>query len=354
MSKGVAVVAAMTTLVSGLLGCGSGTGPAGTSTGREQTGAHAAARERSQGVGQSAPISKVIVATRTRPRHGRLPGFESNGARGCQERDERRPQIGLFTDVPAPDCIRVTGHQQVLIVNRTGAYRRSEGRPVVVRLGPYAARLLPQQAALFGPVGRFLGRGLHPATANGGNRGAVLVLPKDCAILMPEPGEPLCFKKDRAGRARRWRQTVARMEAPACRGSDLDIGAEGHSGVAAGTVYSKLAITNLSRRPCTVAGIPTVVAIDRRGKPVGRAEAVPHLRPGSQGGRRRVRLRGGGSATFEVTYSDGSGSGRCKLALASGLRVSLPGTGPTQVVRLPMSYCPPPRGGLGLRAGRIE
>ena len=195
MGKRVSVVAMTMVLVSGVFGCGSDTSSTGASTEDDRNGPATTAGNRPQGVGQAAPISKVIVARRTEPWHGRLPGRESNGARGCQMRGGQRPQIGLFTDLPAPGCIRVTGHQQVLIVNRTSAYRRSEGMPLVVRLGPYSARLLPQQAALFGPVGRFLGRGLHHAMVNGGNRSGVLVLPRDCAILRPQPGEPLCFEK---------------------------------------------------------------------------------------------------------------------------------------------------------------
>lgn len=353
MGKGIAVVAVMMMLVSGLLGCGSGTRSTGASTKDGRNGPATPARNRPQGVGQSAPIAKMIVARRTRPWHGRPPGSETTGASGCVP-EEGRGEIGIYTDVPSPSCVRITGRQRVMIVNRTTAYRRSEGKPIVVRFGPYSARLLPQQAALFGPVGRFLGRGLQDATINHGQRVSVLVLPNDCAILRPESGEPLCFKEDRPSRRRRWLHTEARLHAPACSGADLVISAGSHSGVAAGTVYSKLVITNLSRRPCTVAGIPTVVAIDRHGKSVGHAEAVPHLRRGSQGGRRRVRLRAEGSATFEVTHYDGIGSGRCKFALTYGLRVSLPGTGPTQIVPLPMSYCPPPRGGLGLQVGRIE
>lgn len=145
-------------------------------------------------------------------------------------------------------------------------------------------------------------------------------------------------------------RTEARLHAPACRGADLIISAGGRSGVAAGTVYSRLTITNSSRRPCTVAGVPRVEAIDRRGNPVGRAEGVPSLRAGSRGRRLRVRLRGDGSATFTVTHYNGIGSGRCKTALTYGLRVTVPGTGPTQVVPLPLSYCPSPRGGLRLRS----
>jgi Protein of unknown function (DUF4232) len=353
IGKAIAVVSMMAMAVSGLLGCGSGSGSAGTSDAAGRKVPATLARSHSQGVGQSAPISKAIAARRTTPWRARRPGSEQIGARGCVPQ-EGRGEIGIYTDVAAPSCVRITGRQRATIVNRTTAYRRSEGTPLVVRLGPYSARLLPQQAALFGPVGRFLGRGYHAATINRKGRVGILVLPNRCAILRPEPGEPLCFKKDRTGRLRRWHRTEARLHAPACEGADLIVSAGGHSGVAAGTVYSRLTITNSSRRPCTVAGVPMVEAIDRRGKPVGRAEAVPSLRAGSRGGRLRVRLRGHGSATFTVTHNDGIGSGRCKTALTYGLRVTVPGTGPTQVVPLPLSYCPSPRGGLGLRVGRIE
>lgn len=351
MGKAIALMSMTAMAVSGLLGCGSGSAGMPDSAGRKLPAKPA--RSRSQGVGQSAPISKVIVARPTKPRRGRRPGAESIGARGCVPQ-EGRGEIGIYTDLAAPSCIRIAGRQRVMIVNRTTAYRRSEGRPIVVRLGPYSARLLPQQAALFGPVGRFLGRGHQTATIDRSGRIGVLVLPNECAILRPEPGEPLCFKKDRPGRLRRWHRTEARLHAPACRGADLIISAGGRSGVAAGTVYSRLKITNSSRHPCTVAGVPRVEAIDRRGKPVGRAEAVPSLRPGSRDRRLRVRLRRDGSATFTVTHYDGIGSGRCKTALTYGLRVTVPGTGRTQVVPLPLSYCPSPRGGLGLRVGRIE
>jgi hypothetical protein len=351
MVKVIASVSLIAIAASGLLGCGSSSGSADGSDAGGRSLSPTPSRNRSPGVGQGAPIATVIVARRTKPWRNRLPGSETNGASGCFLR-EGRGEIGIYTDVPSPSCIRITGRRRVMIVNRTTAYRRSEGRSILVRLGPYSARLRPQQAALFGPVGRFLGRGLHAATINRSQRVGVMVEPNLCAILRPEPGQPLCFEKDRPGRLRRWHRTEARLHAPACRGTDLVLSA-GRSEVAAGTVYSDLTITNRSRRPCTVAGVPRVAAIDRHGKSVGRAEAVPLLRPGSKGGRLRVKLPEGGSATFTVAHYDGIGSGRCKLAVSYGLRVTVPGTGPTEVVRLPLRYCPSPRGGLRLRVGRI-
>jgi hypothetical protein len=199
MGKGIAIVSMMSMLVGGLLGCGSDSRPDGASNQDDRNRSASPTRNRPQGVGQSAPIAKVIVARRTKPWQGRPPGSESNSATGCVPR-EGRGEIGIYTDVPSPGCVRITGRQRLMIVNRTTAFRRSEGVTIVVRLGPYSARLRPQQAALFGPLGRFLGRGLHDATINRRQRVGVMVEPNRCAILRPEPGQPLCFAKDRTGR----------------------------------------------------------------------------------------------------------------------------------------------------------
>jgi Protein of unknown function (DUF4232) len=339
-------------------GCGSGSssspGPSGGPPARRRSASATPRRRPSPGVGMSAAITKVVVAHRRRPWHGHPAGLETTGSRGCQP-EEGRGKINIYTDVPAPGCVRITGRQRVLIVNRTSAYHRREGKPLLVRFGPYSARIRPQQAALFGPVGRFFGPGLQTVTLDRHSHVGVLVLPNDCGLFRAEPGEPLCFPSDRAGRLRRWHRTEARMGAPACRGSDLAISAERHSSIGSGgTIYTKLFITNRSRRPCTVAGVPKVVGIDRRGHPVGVGEPVPLLRVGSKGGRLRVKLAAGGSATFVVTHYDGIGAGRCKFATTAGIRATVPGTGPRRFVPTPMGYCPAPNAGLGLRVGRIE
>jgi hypothetical protein len=337
------------------VGCGQGSGSNSTSSSTPRLGAPPEpARKSSPGVGMSAPVSKVIVARRTGGRHSLVSGLQTNGASGCPDL-EGRPEIGLYTDVPAPDCVRATPTQRLLVVNRSGAYRRSEGHPEVVRLGPFSARLLPQEAVLFKPLGSFLGRGLHQVTVDGGNRGAVLVEPTNCAILRPEPGEPLCFSDDRVGRLRRWRRTEARLGAPACRGSDLVLNAERHSSIGAGgTIYTKFFVTNRSRRPCTVAGVPKAVGIDRGGKAIQVAVPRPNLRPTADGGRLRIKLAGGRSATFVIAHYDGIGAGRCRPTSTYGLRITIPGAGLRRVVRYPMGYCPAPDAGLGLRVGRIE
>jgi hypothetical protein len=250
----------------------------------------------------------------------------------------------------------VSGKEPVSVVNRTGAYHRSQGHPIAVSLGPYRARLGPQQAIRFAPAGRFLGRGYHQVKIGSGRGGVgILVLPSDCAIRRPEPGEPLCFAGDRAGRLRRWHRTVARMGAPACRGRDLLVSSERHSSIGAGgTIYTRFFVTDRSSRPCTLAGVPKVVGLDRRGRQAGIGVRVPLLSIRSKDGRVRVRIGAGEKATFLVAHYDGIGAGRCHYATVSGVRVSIPGAGARRFVAAGMEYCRAPGAGLGLRVGRIE
>jgi hypothetical protein len=347
-TRAIAVAACLAAIL--VLGCGSSS----SSSGPHRGGRRTETTELPTGVGMRAPISRVVVARRFRTSRGRPPGSEGVGSKGCVK-EEGQGELGIYTDTPEPSCVQVTGREPVLIVNRTTAYHRSEGRPIEVRLGPYRARLLPQQAARFGPVGRFLGRGLHTAFDDRGRLG-VLIEPANCGIFDAAPGEPLCFPKERASRLRRWHVAVARENAPACRGSDLAVSVDRHTETAAGTVYSKLDVVNRSRRSCNVAGVPRVTALARGGKSVAAAEPFPLLRPHSRPGHRRTWLRGGGGSgvSFTVTHADGGTSGSCALARTSGLSVTMPGTAHTQFVSLPMSYCPPPRGALALRVGRTE
>lgn len=341
--------------LAGLLvaGCGSGSGTTRSSGVRRTASTPSPHRNLEPGAGMSAPISKVIVARRTGLRRGLVPGFQGDGASGCPD-PEGRPEIGLFTDVPAPGCVRAAPTQHLLVVNRSAAYRRSEGHPEVVSLGPFSARLLPQQAILFPPLGDFLGRGLHDVTVDGGNRGAVLVEPEDCAITRAEPGEPLCFPREGARRPRR-RKTPARPAAAACHAGDLALAKERHSSIGSGgTIYTALYIRNISSRPCTVAGVPKVVAYKPGGKVIEEAETSIDLRPGSRGGRLRVLIEPGRSAKFLVAYYDGIGAGPCRFATVRNLRVTIPRAGPPRRIIVPMGYCPERRAGLFLRVGRIE
>ena len=135
------------------------------------------AHRQSPGVGWKAPISKVVGFLRIPPGVGRLPGTEGTGAKGCQV-EEGRGEIGIFADVPQPSCVRVAPDEPVSVVNRTGAYHRSEGHPITLRIGPYGTRLRPQQAIRFAPVGRFLGRGYHQVRVGSGRGGVAVICPE--------------------------------------------------------------------------------------------------------------------------------------------------------------------------------
>jgi hypothetical protein len=265
-------------------GWGSAPNPttSGSTVRRRSPPAPAPTHRRSPGVGWTAPVSKIVGFVRVPQGIGRLPGTEGIGAKGCPI-EERRGEIGIFADVPQPSCVRVSAGEPVSVVNRTGAYHRSEGHPVTVRLGPYRARLRPQQAIRFAPAGRFLADGYHQVEIGSGRGGVgILVLPSDCAIRRPEPGEPLCFAGERAGRLRRRHRIVGRMGAPACRFSDLAVSSERHSSIGSGgTIYTRFFITDRSSRPCTLAGVPRVVGLDRKGRDVGVGEPVPLLSIGS-------------------------------------------------------------------------
>lgn len=80
-----------------LAGCGSGSSSTKNATARPPGGPEQnAASPRDQGVGMSAPISKVVVARQTRPWSGRPRGTESIGSKGCIQ-EEGHGEIGIYT-----------------------------------------------------------------------------------------------------------------------------------------------------------------------------------------------------------------------------------------------------------------
>jgi hypothetical protein len=354
MRRGGIVVLMIVLAGAAAVGCGSGSGTAtnGSTLRHGVAPAPAPAHRQSPGVGWTAPISKVVGFLRVPPGVGRLPGTEGTGAKGCQV-EEGRGEIGIFADVPQPSCVRVAPDEPVSVVNRTGAYHRSEGHPITLRIGPYGTRLRPQQAIRFAPAGRFLGRGYHQVKIGSGRGGVgILVLPSGCAIRRPEPGQELCFAGGEAGGPGR----RGRTGGTACPSSALAVSPERHSSIGSGgTNYTRFFITDLSHRPCTLTGIPRVVSLDPKGRKVDVAEPVPLLSLGSRGARPRVRIGPGEAATFLVAHYDGIGAGRCHFATNPGVGVSIPGGGARKfVVAVAMGYCPAPGSGLGLRVGRIE
>jgi hypothetical protein len=186
MGRAASTMVAMAVLVA-LASCGSRSDSTPTMTAR-RAGTPPSTHRPSPGVGMSAPISKIVIAHRRRPWPGHPDGAETTGSRGCRQ-EKGRGEINIFTDVPEPSCVRITGRQRVLIVNRTSAFHRREGKPLLLRFGPYSARILPQQGALFGPVGALL----RPRAADGDDR-------PPAAGRRPDPAQRLRAVSPRTGR----------------------------------------------------------------------------------------------------------------------------------------------------------
>ena len=97
-----------------------------------------------------------------------------------------------------------------------------------------------------------------------------------------------------------------------------------------------------------------MVALGHGGRVVEAGRPVPDLRPTHRRRGRVVTLGTGRPALFFVAHDDGKGFSRCGSALTRALRVRLPGERRRTIVAYRMRYCPPPKGNLGLRVGRIE
>jgi Protein of unknown function (DUF4232) len=131
-------------------------------------------------------------------------------------------------------------------------------------------------------------------------------------------------------------------------------------GVAAGTGFLRIALTNFSGRTCMLSGIPTVVAVDTAGRPIGAPAAKsPGIVGLAEDGRHvdAARLEPGEVAYFTLaTANPGDyGPGECDYVLAAGLRITLPHSSHSQLLPMPNRRCPhQTRGGGQLSVGRIE
>jgi hypothetical protein len=132
---------------------------------------------------------------------------------------------------------------------------------------------------------------------------------------------------------------------PRCDPSDLVVwqGVDFPGGAAAGTSYGHLEVTNLSDRTCELSGVPRMVAVDLRGRPVGPAVGRSPSMP-TVAGRPRVRhalLSPHDSAVF--TYAVGEvlnyGTHGCEYEYAAGFDVTLPGASRPQYVPAPTRRC---------------
>jgi hypothetical protein len=118
--------------------------------------------------------------------------------------------------------------------------------------------------------------------------------------------------------------------APGCTRAQLQDWIGVPPGVAAGTAYYQLEISNISARTCTLSGFPGVFAVDGNGTQLG----SPAQRSAPDPVRRVTLGRG---ATAHVELGDGTGAdfAGCHPVAASGLRVFAPGDFRSETIPLP-------------------
>lgn len=122
-----------------------------------------------------------------------------------------------------------------------------------------------------------------------------------------------------------------------CAASGLVVWAgEEPGGGAAGSVYYRIEFTNLSSKTCTIAGFPTVGAVNLKGKRIG---ATATHSPGKKVG--AVKLAQGQTATAQLQIVDALNysADECKPTWAAGLRIGIPGGSGAKVAPLAFQTC---------------
>jgi len=121
----------------------------------------------------------------------------------------------------------------------------------------------------------------------------------------------------------------------ACRTAGLVVWLDTEGSGAAGSVYYKLELTNLSPGACSLFGYPGVSAIDLRGRQVGSAAARNPMP------RRTVTLASGQTATAVLRIAQVVNYPRavCRPVTAAGLRVYPPNETASKLVPFPFRAC---------------
>jgi Protein of unknown function (DUF4232) len=123
----------------------------------------------------------------------------------------------------------------------------------------------------------------------------------------------------------------------ACSASGLVVWAgEEPGGGAAGSVYYRIELTNLSTATCTVVGYPKVNAVDLKGHRIG---AFAGHEPGKAA--KKVTLAPGQSASAQLRIVDALNfpADKCKATTAAGLRVGIPGGSGNKIAPLAFETC---------------
>jgi Protein of unknown function (DUF4232) len=130
---------------------------------------------------------------------------------------------------------------------------------------------------------------------------------------------------------------------PKCTTSGLVIWLENEpGGGTAGSIYYKLALTNLSGHTCTLTGYPRVTSVDLAGRRLGAfaaREPSSHGRPLVTLASGTPTLANGTTATAVLRIVDAGVMPSCLPTLAAGLRVYPPGQSTSRVIPFPFQSC---------------
>src|SRR3954451_8211821 len=123
----------------------------------------------------------------------------------------------------------------------------------------------------------------------------------------------------------------------ACSASGLVVWVgEEPGGGAAGSVYYRIELTNLSTATCTINGYPKVNAVDLKGHRIG---AFATHEKGKAA--KPVTLAPGQSATAQLRIVDALNypADKCKATTAAGLRIAIPGGSGNKIAPLAFETC---------------
>jgi Protein of unknown function (DUF4232) len=123
----------------------------------------------------------------------------------------------------------------------------------------------------------------------------------------------------------------------ACSANGLVVWAgEEPGGGAAGSVYYRIELTNLSTATCSIDGYPKVNAVDLKGRRIG---AFAQHEPGKKAAKVTLAPGQSASATLRIVDALNFPAEKCKATTAAGLRVGIPGGSGNKIAPLVFETC---------------